>query len=315
MTDHIIDCHTHVGVDWFWNSLGVQPNSHTIKELSQKMRAAKVSKAVVFPMASSPYYTIESMKSGNPEISGIEKFPYEKSNKNLVDELSYLDDESRKMFIPFFCFNPRAKVDEQLDFLSQSLRNELGGLKGLKYHPYASQTHITDQSNRPFLEFAQAYSLPIVLHYGLDEFSNGSGFIDLVNKYDRIRFSLAHIVRFDDNILSQINDIPNLFFDVSCLSGECQMALDFQITEIYRGYSRREYNFQNPLEVLNHLIEEFPSSILWGTDEPFTKLIDEQGHVHYNSSFTSEVKILRSLDNQYIRRIALDNPADFLQLK
>jgi len=311
MAIEIIDCHTHVGTDYFWSHSGVSPNSQSIDQLLKKMDANSVVYAIVFPMASSPYYTKDSLVKGKPVVSGLEAFPYERSNKGLVKQIIELNGLSQSRFFPFFCFSPQDKVTQQIDFLQKSL--EGGILRGLKYHPYASQTHLTSVDNKPFLEFAQQNSLSLVLHYGLDKFSKGEGILDLVSKYDQVRFSLAHIARFDENILRSVNQLPNLFFDVSCLSGECIMATGFKLTDVYSGFVRRRYDFQRPLKVLESLVEEFPTSVLWGTDEPFTMLKDGK-KVYYCSTYFTETGILLSLDDKDIQIVASQNPRRFLKL-
>ena len=133
----------------------------------------------------------------------------------------------------------------------------------------------------------------MVVHYGLDRFSNSEGLIDTVSKYSNVNFNIAHMARFDGKILDFVNDIENMFIDTSCLSGECVMAQDFNLTEVYDGYERREFDFSNPFSVLVEFIDRFPGSVLWGTDSPFTFLRDGDNIIYDSSYDFTQISVKR----------------------
>ena len=60
----IIDCHTHAGTDYFWQQAGFNPSFQSLSDLLQKVTKEMVAGAVVFPMASPPYYAYEGLLRG-----------------------------------------------------------------------------------------------------------------------------------------------------------------------------------------------------------------------------------------------------------
>ena len=307
--NRIIDCHTHAGVDWFWRGAGFKPNSQTVRALLAKMDSEGVWASIVFPMPSCLYFAGESGRKGAGRHSLAEQFPYERANQELLDEVASLDCEGRNRILPFLCFGPVRDEGQQLHFLENRLKS--GQAWGLKYHPYACREHLWSERNRSILEFADSQALPVMVHYGLDEFSGGPGIIELAKRYSCARFCVAHMARFDEAVLGSIHSVDNVYVDVSCLSGECAMATAFDLTSCYKGYRQRAYDYGAPEKVLARLISEFEDRLLWGTDEPFTHLRNRE-KVFYNSSFQEELMILRLLDDDDLCQIAYSNPCSFL---
>ena len=83
----IVDVHTHAGgIDIFNFARGRYPTTQNARDLVLKAHLNDIDHVVVFPMPTPLYYDLRKYLRGQLEPGGIEEFPYEASNKSLLND-------------------------------------------------------------------------------------------------------------------------------------------------------------------------------------------------------------------------------------
>lgn len=303
----IIDCHTHAGFpDMANHARNFQPSEQPIKELKEKMVVAGVNRAIVFPFPSTTYYDVDIFNKERRLIpSGLQPFPYAVENQELLAQC-----QDEKCFYPFACIDPSEQTENQLRFLSTLIR-EKKKIFGLKLHGATMQSSALDLVNTGFADFALENNLPIVFHSGKDQYSLPEHALSLAKKYPKLRIDLAHFALFDNEILDQLSGYPNVFVDSSPLLYLSDMAKEGSkwVTEP---------NFivlDSPVLTLFEYYQRLQTQLMWGTDEPYTRMVTPDGVVRSNHSYLEEADTLRSLEKLMptaVRSIAQDNTLAFL---
>ena len=242
---NINDAHCHIGFNGFIGSLGRNSkitSSATYKGLQKEWNNHNVQNIVLFSqpdpasfkkyleevlLVFSGYFLFKKYIFSQPiDESILANSDYSKAN----DAISNLKDE-RIMFAPFvtsrFCVSDLTKYDR---------------INGVKYYePYG-------ELPEKLLEHLDENELALVLHLSENNKEHPEKFLNIVEKYDGIRFQAAHCANGIEEIIDGLNEYSNLFVDTSALS-------DGQYNNI-------------PLKdiVTNHI-----DKVLFGSDEPWTK--------------------------------------------
>lgn len=306
-TKTIVDCHTHAGApDTANRARNFQPAEQPIKELKEKMAIAGVNRAIVFPFPSTTYYDVDVFNKEKRLVpSGLQPFPYAVENQEL---LSQCQDEAG--FYPFACIDPKEQTEKQLRFLGGLVR-EKKRIFGLKLHGVTMQSSALDLINTGFVDFALTNNLPIIFHSGKDQYSLPEHALSLAKQYPKLRVDLAHFALFDNKILGQLAEHPNVFVDSSPLLYLSDMAKEGSkwVTEP---------NFivlDSPALTLFEYYLLLQSQFMWGTDEPYTRMVTPDGIVRSNHNYLEEADTLRCLEKLMptaVRSIAQDNTLAFL---
>lgn len=306
-TKTIVDCHTHAGSpDMANRARNFQPAEQQIKELKEKLAVAGVNRAIVFPFPSTTYYDVDIFNKEKRLVpSGQQPFPYAVENQELLEQC-----QGEKSFYPFACIDPREQTEKQLRFLS-SLVGKKKKIFGLKLHGVTMQSSALDLENTGFVDFALANNLPIIFHSGRDQYSLPEHALSLAKRHPKLRVDLAHFALFDNVILGQLPGHPNVFVDSSPL---------LYLSDMAKEGSRwvTEPNFivlDSPALTLFEYYQRLQSQFLWGTDEPYTRMVTPDGIVRSNHTYLEEANTLRSLEKLMptaVRSIAQDNTLAFL---
>ncbi len=316
----IIDAHTHVGVNYGAYITGAYPYGMSFEDLVIRLKYLNVDYAVAFPISSS-YYKIDPSSPIITTTEEFSKFPYQLENENFLREVYEIFPEYSSMVIPFVLFDPSRKINEQVDWLYALY--ERYSIFGLKTIPTYIQSYAKDLlgKGRPILEFATKYGLPIIFHcsyYKNDPWASVFDIIKIVREVPEVRFCLAHSARFVKSVLDEANDLENCFVDTSAFHIHCMLAReDSDIIPPKEERFPAEYN--DPVDVLKKLVDNYPSTIIWGSDIPDNYFVqryyDANGKLietKLKSTFDMEVKILKGLPQNDIHQIAYVNTVRFL---
>lgn len=302
----IIDVHTHAGFDHYGVIRRRYPTSQSIKDLVFKLDSSEVDFSVTFPCPNSTYY-FDLMSLPKQEYilepRPVESFPYEFSNRQLLYETRLF---GRKKVMPFAFIFPGFEEEKQIKSLEELARK--GYLFGLKHHTLVGAISARSLINSPFIELAKKYSLPVMIHSGVDQFSRPEHIMDLAENHTNVRFCIAHAGEFEKSAYERFLRLKykNVFFDCSPFISICALNKD-------QSGAKIDINYKNPREALIQLYEMVANSLVWGTDEPWTTIIDNsKGEILVKVDYQDEVDLLKSLPKNIRESISFINTTKLL---
>ena len=307
--DIVIDSHAHGGVDAYNFFVPRHPLYQSLKDLVFKAKEGGVSFIVCFPMPLPFYYhPLKVIKNQEWIATGLEDFPYQKSNEALLYETSL----SSKCVLPFLAIDPREAVKQQVEFLKEKWQKQR--FYGLKLHTLATRSTAEDLIGTPFVDFMLENNLPIVIHTGRTKESLPEHVLILAKTYPRLRICAAHLAGFDREILRKSCEYDNLFFDTSPFLSHCSFVVKKEL-----GYTSENLfpaDYKDPASALADINSAVRGKLIWGTDEPWTSISNTKGKLISNFTYKDECSLLQELDKrglgQVKREIAHDNVLSFL---
>lgn len=291
MSDGIIDVHSHAGgIDMYNWMTPRYPLSQSAYDLSLKVEANDVDFFVVFPMPTSMYYHPKYLKNtGSTSLSGIEDFPFQRCNEVLLYEVDVFQLERA---LPFLCIDPMVKIEEQIVHLEQLI--DQYEVFGLKLHTLATHSSAIDLDGSPFMELLESENLPILIHAGTTPVSTHPlNIVKLAKKYPYIRFCIAHFADFDVASMEAIVEVDNVFVDTSPFLSLCEFALKNNVMQV--SAERYATDYSHPDIALRDLCQALPGKVIWGTDEPWTSVSNDDGSLLTRYSYSAERSLLAQL--------------------
>lgn len=303
----LVDIHTHSGFGPFNMMRRRYPSSQSVQDLAFKTAHAGIDFVVTFPFAGATFYfDVEESLAGYYHVPNpIEEFPYHFANRQLFYEASLFGEER---VLPFACIYPLHEEERQSDYLEQLAKRDI--LFGLKLHTLATQYHAGNLNGSPFLQLARQFSLPVLVHSGDDDISHPMNIVTLAEQNSDIRFCIAHAARFNKNVFDYLDQhtIPNLFLDTSpflSIAKRAQMAGTDE--------TKLDLPYGDPQRALTNICDTHSDKIVWGTDEPWTSVLDKTGdNIVLNVRYQDEANLLRSLPEDLQMTIANKNAKRFL---
>jgi predicted TIM-barrel fold metal-dependent hydrolase len=229
--------------------------------------------SVVFPFSGDLYFDMPTLiKEGRmlPATKPISNVPYERENRMLLTEIFHFCPEYKSQFIPFVCVDPVRDVAGQIKILHEL--EQKFPVYGIKVSPVGCQSKITGllEEGEPLLEFAKKRNLPLLLHVTVhpeEEFSQASDAFKIIEKHSELRFCLAHCIGFHQEFLKYADSMANVWVDTAALKIQVQLA--YENSRIVASPSERiDCDYSDHTKVMQALIEQFPKTIIWGTDSP-----------------------------------------------
>ena len=223
----IIDCHTHVGMD-YKNYLSCEfPYCMSFEDLVVRMKHLGIDYAVLMPFFSSFY----KLKPANPQkvetCEDFSKFPYELENRNLFKEVYEIFPEYADRAIPFVMFDPSRKAREQAELFEELYDSyPMFGLKTCTTH-IQSFVRDLDTIGRPILNFARKHDLPITFHSSYDKADPWASVFDIVDfaeKHQEVKVCIAHSARFTQNVLEKAATLNNCVVDLAAFDIHCLLV-------------------------------------------------------------------------------------------
>lgn len=314
--EQLIDCHNHVGVEMSMYLRGDYPYAQHLDTLVKDGRAAGIGQWIVFPMVTHLAFDLPALQRGEVVPGGLEKVPYAWENRRLMREIHLLFPELSASILPFAMLDPSREVPAQIQALRE-LRQDFK-FHGLKMQTTMLESPIKDLLGvgRPFLDFAEEWDLPLLIHSSVlpaDRWAQASDIIDIVEATPQLRFCVAHSCRFDKPSLDRIAQLPNCWFDCSAHGIHCQLAVK-EHPAVATPERRFPSDYSRPDQVLIDLANAYPDKLLWGSDSPYESWVAaiENDRMALISSYELEAGYLHAVEPALKTRIARDNTLKYL---
>jgi predicted TIM-barrel fold metal-dependent hydrolase len=272
----VIDCHNHIGVELSQYLQGGFPYGQHLQDLVTTGRAHGVDRWIVFPMVTHLALNLNAVRDGECETNGaMESVPYRWENRRMMAEIHDLFPAEGQQVLPFAMFDPSRETGAQASALRQLWSEHR--YYGLKTQPTIIQSPITalHQQGRVFLELAEEWNIPLLIHSSVlpsDIWSQAQDIIDIAEANPKVRFCVAHSARFDRECLDRIAALENCWFDCSAHGIHCQLAV--QDSPVVAPKARRfASDYRWPAQVLRDLAESYPRKLLWGSDSPYQSYV------------------------------------------
>ncbi len=303
-----IDAHSHAGVDLTNIVRRRYPIAQSIIDMARKMNANGITHAAVFPGPSDLFWFDPRKVAFDAVWEQLEKpaerFPYEHANIAHFAEVELF---GNGQIMPFANILPGTKEDEQLNLLKELLDGDR--LFGLKLHTLATHTHALKLIGSKFTEFATEHSLPIMIHSGPDEYSRPDQIVEVAKKYPDTRICIAHTGDYEKDLFAVLtkDGLPNLFTDLAPHITNCYFAQRRDDGKIL------DLDYSKPRQVIMDLYKMIPDRLLWGTDEPWTTVTDDNNHkILTKVVYEDEVTLLGDLPTSVRKDISYTNTMRFL---
>ncbi len=319
--ESIIDIHTHIGISQkFYYQFGY-PYALSLEDLIIRMEVLGIGHSVVFPFVDSAFCENDNQSSKIKTTKKHCGFPYELENRNLLNEINEIFPENNHKVLPFLMFDPSREAEKQA-FQLEKL-SEKYPVFGLKTATTYIQAFVNDleTKGKPILDFARKKQLPIVFHSAVhpeDPWASAYDIVDFAERHPDIRVCIAHSARFAKPVLEKANRLKNCFVDLSAFIIHCKLVLQNSLS-IATEETRFFADYKDPLSVITGLTENYPDTMLWGSDTPFyywiQKYYTADGTLVEDTlqcDFNEEAQLLNSLPDGIKDRIAYKNNIRFL---
>jgi predicted TIM-barrel fold metal-dependent hydrolase len=273
-----IDIHTHAGISLKSFAQLEFPYASTVEDIYYRQVVNGVDCSVVFPINANLYFDqAVYLETGRltPAQKPISPAPYESENRMLLTEVYTFCPERAGHFLPFVSADPGRAIADQV----RSLRNMAREypIYGLKIAPVACQSPVTEllKVGHPILELAEEMDWPILFHVTTDpaeRFSQASDTLDIVERRQKLRFSLAHCIGLHREFLQRAAALPNCWVDTAALKIQVQLAHE-RNPLMALPPDRFPCDCSDHKSVMTSLVEAFPTKILWGSDAPYHSYI------------------------------------------
>jgi len=304
----LYDVHTHVGLDTGFFLRGWWPYASTARDLLDRMNENRIDRAVCFPFtlpsAFDPYAF--SKRDERRLLDG--RFPFDVENALLADEISRVDSEKR--LLQFAMFDPARRVSEQV----KAIEKLIGKISGLKTQTTVLQSPIRSllDESRDLMLLAEQHNLPVLFHTAIhpnDQWAQASDCLDVAERYPRVRFNLAHSLRFHAPLLRRAAQVPNVWIDCSAHLNHCYLASQNSIVVPPEGV-RVDANYDDPVSALLAVYDIVGQRYMWGSDNPYMSWCDDKLRLLF--TYKQEADVLFALPESLTRQIAQKAPEAWL---
>jgi predicted TIM-barrel fold metal-dependent hydrolase len=201
--------------------------------------------------------------------------------------------DTDRHLLPLAMLDPIRAVDEQL----RNLRNLVEDIAGLKVQTTTIQSPMRAllTTGREFLALAEQLDLPVLIHTAIhpgDPWAQVADGLEVAAAFPRVRFDLAHSLRFHAGFLRQAATMDNVWVDSAALLIHCALAcVDSPIAA--SGRDRVDADYTKPASVLEAIHAILGDRYLWGSDSPFMSWCDDD--IRYIYSYADEARVLNEL--------------------
>ncbi len=310
-----IDCHTHFGYSLSMFFGDKVPFCQNMVGLLEKIENGVINGCITFPFPDDfiGNEVLEDADSNHAIRQAFEQIPYKMQNDRLLLEASTF---GKNRVFPFLLFSNRYAIDEQIEYLNNVIKSHY--VYGLKYYPEADNLSFSDFEKRgaQFISFMEENNLPLIVHSSAgtvvsdDGLSHPRYMLQLASNHPQLRVCIAHMAHFSVEVFEQILHLPNLYVDTSPLLHLCH------IRRLVKSNKCLDLDYCNPSSVLNYLVCNYSSHILWASDFPVTytcNLLNEDHDKDYSSySYEKNIKVLSSLDEDSLNKITRTNVINYL---
>ena len=317
-----LDIHSHAGVSLKAYACQEYPYAATIEGLAGQQAAHGVDANVVFPFTADLFFDPVWLAKGRnrPARRPLSPSPYAVENELLLREAYEFCPELSARFLPFVSVDPGRKIREQERALRALARRF--PVYGIKINPVLCQSRITGLLGRggALLDLAREMDWPLLLHTTsvLEEaYSNADLTFRVVERNPDLRWCLAHAILFHRGWLRRADGMPNVWVDTAALKIQVQLVRDNP--DVLPRPQRLDADFRDHRKVMRALMDEFPDTIVWGSDAPaysyICRRMQSEGvftEFRLKATYADEVEALDALPPALRRRACNANSLDFL---
>ena len=263
----------------------------------------------VFPSHASQYaFDVDIFAAGQGIKLREGRFPFDRENPLLADELAMVD--SKKRLLQFAMFDPAREVGKQVE----NVRPMLGKIAGLKCQTTILQSAIKELlgDGKAFLQLAEEKNLPVLFHTAInpaDTWAQVSDCLEVAAAFPKVRFNLAHSLRFLKKGLEAAAKLPNVWVDCSAHLAHCQLHREGH-KAVALGKDAIEADYSKPGDVLETVARILGDKYMWGSDNPFMSWCDKGIRIIY--SYKQEADVLHSLSEKLKHSMATTGPEAWL---
>ena len=302
------DVHTHVGLDEGFFLRGWWPYACTAQELLAHMTRHGIDRAVCFPFTlPSAFDTQAFAAKGKIELLP-DRAPFDRENGLLVQEVRRIDADRR--LLPLAMFDPSRAVDEQL----RNLRALVEDIAGLKMQGTTIESPVRNllTAGREIMILAEQLDLPVLIHTAVlpgDRWSQAADCLEVAAAFPRVRFNLAHSLRYHAGFLRQASAMDNVWVDCAAHLAHCRLACaDGPILPPKRD--RVDADYSKPATVLEAVHAILGDRYMWGSDNPFMSWCDDDIRILY--AYEDEARVLDELPERVRTSICGSAPEAWL---
>jgi hypothetical protein len=270
------DVHNHLGLDLGFYLRGWWPYAQTSMHLIDYMDAHGIDKSVVFPFGLPCAFDEYAYGDNHKVVLQPGRTPFDRENPLLLQEIERIDPEERLLMLAMF--DPGRQVPDQVKRL-EKLLNKSKRVIGLKVQATILETPINQllTVGRPLMELASERNLPVLIHTSIlpsDGFSPAKDCLDVAGAFPKVRFNMAHSIRFHLPSLKRAAQMPNVWVDNSAHLAHCWLAVR-DIPAVALGKERVDADYSKPGQVLEIIDDIIPGKYMWGSDSPFHSWCDD----------------------------------------
>ena len=304
----VYDVHTHVGLDQGFWLRGWWPYAATAQDLLDHLDAHGIDRAVCFPFTNPSAFDALAFADRHTVELLPGRVPFDRENELLAREIERVDTEHRLSMLAMF--DPARCVDQQVS----NLQKLIGRIAGLKVQTTTIESPIRCllDGGREFLALAEAHGLPVLMHTAVlptDPWSQVADCLDVAQAYPKVRFDLAHSLRFHAGHLRRTAELPNVWVDCAAHLAHCRLAVE-DAPLVATKPERVDADYTRPAQVLEVIHEMLGGRYLWGTDTPFMSWCDDDIRILY--SYRQEAEVLHALPDRVKLSMACSGPRAWL---
>ena len=117
---------------------------------------------------------------------------------------------------------------EKADYdLYKAINDNRRYIRAIKFHPYHSNVPFDGKETEPFIELAQHYGLPAVIHTGGSDAASCLRVYNAAKRFPKTKFVMVHMGLGTDNseAIELISRLPNLYGDTTWVSVQSTLRL------------------------------------------------------------------------------------------
>jgi len=287
----LYDVHTHVGLDLSFLLRGWWPYAATAQELLGHLSAHGIDRAVCCPFTNPSAFDAFAFADRHVVELLPGRVPFDRENDLLARELDRVDTERRLSMLAMF--DPARCVGEQVS----NIQKLIGRIAGLKVQTTTIESPIRSllDGGRDLLALAEQHDLPVLMHTAVlptDLWAQAADCLAVAEAFPKVRFDLAHSLRFHAEYLRRAARMPNVWVDCAAHLAHCQLARE-DAPLVAPAAQRVDADYARPAQVLEVIHEILGGRYLWGTDAPFMSWCDDDTWIL--SSYRQEAEGLHAL--------------------
>jgi predicted TIM-barrel fold metal-dependent hydrolase len=142
-----------------------------------------------------------------------------------------------------------------------------------------------------------------------DTWAQASDCIEVADRFPKVRFNLAHSLRFHAPLLKRARELPNVWIDCSAHLNHCRLASENSIVVPPAG-TRVDANYEDPVSALLAVYDIVGERYMWGSDNPYMSWCDDKIRLLF--TYKQEADVLHALPDTLTRQIAHTAPRAWL---